>query len=30
MISVFDWVENIVKNGENAGTQHFLHFPQCF
>ena len=23
-------VENIVGNGENAGYQHFLHFPQCF
>ena len=22
--------ENIVGNGENAGNQHFLHFPQCF
>ena len=19
--------ENIVKKGENAGTEHFLHFP---
>ena len=23
-------IENIVGNGENAGYQHFLHFPQCF
>ena len=30
MISVFDRVENIVGNGENAGYQHFLLFPQCF
>ena len=30
MISVFDWVENIVRKGENAGDQHFLLFPQCF
>ena len=30
MISVFDRIENIVGNGENAGYQHFLLFPQCF
>ena len=24
------WLENIVGKGENAGHQHFLHFPQCF
>ena len=30
MISVFDRVENIVGEGENAGYQHFLLFPQCF
>ena len=30
MISVFDRIENIVGKGENAGYQHFLHFPQCF
>ena len=30
MIFVFDRVENIVGNGENAGYQHFLLFPQCF
>ena len=24
MISVFDRVENVVGNGENAGYQHFL------
>ena len=29
-ISFFDRVENIVGKGENAGYQHFLHFPQCF
>ena len=22
--------ENIVGTEENAGNQHFLHFPQCF
>ena len=27
MISVFDRVDNIVGKGENAGYQHFLHFP---
>ena len=26
----FDQVENIMGNGENAGYQHFLLFPQCF
>ena len=30
MIYVFDRVENIVGNGENAGFQHFLLFPHCF
>ena len=30
MISVFHMTENIVGNGENAGYQHFLLFPQCF
>ena len=30
MISVFDWVEDIVGQGENASNQHFLLFPQCF
>ena len=30
IVSVFDRVENIVGKGENAGYQHFLHFPQCF
>ena len=29
MISVSDRVENIVGKGENAGSQHFLLFPQC-
>ena len=23
-------VENILEKGENAGYQHFLHFPKCF
>ena len=27
---VFDKVENVVEKGENAGYQHFLHFPQRF
>ena len=30
MVSCFDRIENIVGNGENAGYQHFLLFPQCF
>ena len=30
MISVFNWVENIVGKGENTVYQHFLLFPQCF
>ena len=30
MISVYDWAENIVGKGENAGNQHFLLLPQCF
>ena len=30
MISVSDWVENIIGKEENAGNQHFLLFPQCF
>ena len=25
-----DMVENIAGKEENAGNQHFLHFPQCF
>ena len=29
MKSVFDWIENIVRKGENAGYQRFLLFP-CF
>ena len=29
-ITLFDRVENPVGKGENAGHQHFLHFPQCF
>ena len=30
MIYLFNWVENTVGKGENAGYQHFLLFPQCF
>ena len=30
IISVFDGVENIVRQGENACYQHFLLFPRCF
>ena len=30
MVSVLDWIENIVGKGENAAYQHFLLFPQCF
>ena len=30
MISLFHGVENIAGKGENAGSQHFLLFPQCF
>ena len=30
MLSVFDRVENIVGNEENAGDQHFFLFSQCF
>ena len=30
IISFLDKVENLVGNGENAGYQHFLLFPQCF
>ena len=29
-ISAFDRVENTAEEGENAGYQHFLLFPQCF
>ena len=29
-ISLFDIVENTEGKGENAGSQHFLIFPQCF
>ena len=29
-ISLFDWVENTVGEGENAGYQRFLLFLQCF
>ena len=28
--AVFDRVENIMRKGENAGSQHFLLFPQSF
>ena len=24
------WVENIVREKENAGFQHFVLLPQCF
>ena len=27
---VLERVENTVGKEENAGHQHFLHFPQCF
>ena len=27
---VLDKSENIMGKKENAGYQHFLHFPQCF
>ena len=27
---VLQRIKNIVRKGENAGYQHFLHFPQCF
>ena len=30
MISVFDMVKNIMGKGENAGYQHFSHFPKMF
>ena len=30
LISLFDRVEKIVGEGENAGYQHFLLFPHCF
>ena len=30
MIYDLDRVEIIVGKGENAGSQHFLLFPQCF
>ena len=30
MVIFFDWLENNVRKGENAGYQHFLLFPQCF
>ena len=29
-IFVFDRIENIVGKAENAGSQHFLLFSQCF
>ena len=29
-MTIFDWVENIVENGENAGYQHLLYIPQLF
>ena len=30
ILGVLDKVENIVGKGENAGYQHFLHFPTMF
>ena len=30
MTFAFDWVENVVGKGENAGYQRFLLFPQSF
>ena len=30
VISIFDRLENIAGNGENADYQHFLLYPQCF
>ena len=30
LLSVFDKIENVVGEGENAGCQHFLLFPQGF
>ena len=30
MKNVLGRVENIMRNDENAGYQHFLLFPQCF
>ena len=27
---LFERVENILGNGENAGNQHFLLYPKCF
>ena len=30
MISVCEWVENIVRKKKNAGYEHFLLFPPCF
>ena len=30
IISLYDRLQNIVGNRENAGYQHFLLFPQCF
>ena len=29
-ISLFEWEENTVVKGENAGYKQFLLFPQCF
>ena len=29
-VRVLEMEENIVRNGENAGNQHFLLFKQCF
>ena len=29
-LTLFGMGKNIAGNRENAGYQHFLHFPQCF
>ena len=29
-VYIFNYRENIVSKGENAGNQHFLPYPQCF
>ena len=30
MVTVCEKVEKLVRKGENADCQHFLHFPQGF
>ena len=29
-LKLLHWAESFVENGENAGYQHFLFFPQFF